>query len=229
MEGFSYVDIFATKGIEYILVISFLLVLIVYWRHLEKRSKIREKVPVRSLNNAMWFNLPKNLYYHPGHSWVMPENVDTVKVGIDDFAQRLLGKPDIFNLPPIGTMLEQGDTGWKIQYDSNSIDVLSPIDGEVIDVNTEILNSPEIIEQDPYGKGWLLKVRVPRMHSNLKNLLTGRLAATWMENTVHMLHQRMTGDLGIMMQDGGLPISGFAKELAPDNWTEFVSEFLLTK
>ena len=229
MEGFSYVDLFATKGIEYILVISFLLALIVYWRHLDRRVKIRQRVPGRPLNNAMWFNLPKNLYYHPGHSWVMPQDDEIVKVGIDDFAQRLLGKPDSFNLPPVGSLLEQGNTGWKIQFDSDSIDVLSPIEGEVIDVNHELLNSPEIIEQDPYGKGWLLKVKVPKMNSNLKNLLTGRLAAAWMENTVHMLHQRMRGDLGIMMQDGGLPISGFAKELAPENWDEFVSEFLLTK
>ena len=229
MEGFSYVDLFATKGIEYILVITFLLALIAYWRLLDRRVKNRQKVPVRPLNDAMWFNLPKNLYYHPGHSWAMPQGDGIVKVGIDDFAQRLLGKPDSFKLPPIGSLLEQGDTGWKIQFDSNSIDVLSPIEGEVIDVNNEILSSPEIIGQDPYGKGWILKVKVPKINSNLKNLLTGRLAAAWMENTVHILHQRISGDLGIMMQDGGLPVSGLAKELAPDNWDEFASEFLLTK
>jgi len=229
MEGFSYVDLFATKGIEYILVITFLLALIAYWRLLDRRVKNRQKVPVRPLNDSMWFNLPKNLYYHPGHSWAMPQGDGIVKVGIDDFAQRLLGKPDSFKLPPIGSLLEQGDTGWKIQFDSNSIDVLSPIEGEVIDVNNEILSSPEIIGQDPYGKGWILKVKVPKINSNLKNLLTGRLAAAWMENTVHILHQRISGDLGIMMQDGGLPVSGLAKELAPDNWDEFASEFLLTK
>lgn len=230
MEGFRYVDIFATKGIEYILVISFLLALIVYWRYLNKPIKIRAKVPLKPVSAfSKWFNLSKNLYYHPGHSWVMPEDKDIVKVGIDDFAQKLIGKPDSFSLPKIGSQVEQGDIGWKIHLDSKSVDVLSPVNGEVIAVNEKILNSPELIEEDPYGKGWLLKIKVPKINSNLKNLLSGKLAVAWMENTVHTLHERMSGDLGILMQDGGLPVSGFAKELAPDNWEEIAAEFLLTK
>lgn len=67
------------------------------------------------------------------------------------------------------------------------------------------------------------------MTANLKNLLTGKLAVAWMENTVQTLRQRMAGDLGVVMQDGGLPVSGFAKELAPEKWDEIAAEFFLTK
>ena len=87
MEGFHYVDLFATKGVEYILVIGFLVALIVYWRVLNKAAKRgvqSEARPAGALSR--WFNLAKNLYYHPSHSWALPEEDNIVKVGIDDFA-----------------------------------------------------------------------------------------------------------------------------------------------
>ena len=115
MESFHYVDLFATKGIEYILVISFLLLFIFYWKFLNKPIKARVSRtvnPGRTLN--AWFILAKNYYFHQGHSWVMPEENNIVRVGIDDFAVKLLGKPDSFELPRIGSRLNQGETGWKI-------------------------------------------------------------------------------------------------------------------
>jgi glycine cleavage system H lipoate-binding protein len=230
MEGFTYVDIFATKGIEYILVIGFLIVFIVYWRFLDSplKSKISVKTKLKPSVND-WFNLAKNVYYHPGHSWVLPVDKDTVKVGIDDFAQKLIGKPDSLDLPAVGSRIEQGETGWRIQSDSKSIDLLSPVAGEVVAVNEKALISPELIERDPYDKGWILKVKVAKMRPNLKNLLSGNLALAWMENTVKVLRERMSGELGVVIQDGGLPVSGFAKALSPDKWDEIAAEFFLTK
>ena len=132
-------------------------------------------------------------------------------------------------LPEANFRVEQGEIGWRIQSDSKLIDVLSPVNGNVIAVNEEVLKSPELIEQDPYGKGWLFKVQVSKMKPNLRNLLSGKLAVAWMENTVRTLQERMAGDLGVVMQDGGLPVSGFAKALSPDKWDDIAAEFLLTK
>jgi glycine cleavage system H protein len=229
MEGFSYVDLFATKGIEYVLVIAFLVAFIIYWRYLNRPIKAKIKL-VRNSRSTMigWFNLVKNAYYHPGHTWVIPEDKNFVKVGMDDFAQKLLGQPDSLELPKLNSRIEQGDIGWRIQSDSKSIDILSPISGEVIAVNEAVLNSPELMEKEPYGKGWLLKVKVSNMKPKLKNLFSGNLALAWMENSVQTLRQKMAGDLGMVMQDGGLPVSGFAKAISPDKWEEIASEFLLT-
>ena len=229
MEGFTYVDLFATKGIEYILVIGFLIAFIVYWKFLSRTPVQPLKMASNSRAGGEWFHLAKNVYYHPGHSWVRPENNNIVKVGIDDFAQKLLGKPESLELPEANFRVEQGEIGWRIQSDSKLIDVLSPVNGNVIAVNEEVLKSPELIEQDPYGKGWLFKVQVSKMKPNLRNLLSGKLAVAWMENTVRTLQERMAGDLGVVMQDGGLPVSGFAKALSPDKWDDIAAEFLLTK
>jgi len=229
MEGFTYVDLFATKGIEYILVIGFLIIFIIYWKFLSRTPVESLKMPSNSRAGGEWFHLAKNVYYHPGHSWVRPEKNDIVKVGIDDFAQKLLGKADSLVLPEVNFHLEQGDIGWKVQSDSKLIDILSPVHGEVIAVNEDALKSPELLEHDPYDKGWLLKVRVPKMKTNLRNLLSGKLAVVWMENTIQTLREKMAGDLGMVMQDGGLPVSGFARAMSPEKWDEIAAEFLLTK
>lgn len=231
MEGFHYVDLFATKGIEYLLVIGFLLVLVVYWRFLNAPAKEKRAAAMRTPAGAFteWFNLAKNIYYHPGHTWAAPEGDNLVRIGMDDFAAKLLGKADAFELPAIGDRMEQGDAGLKVRFDSKEVELLSPVNGEVVAVNKDALASPELAEKDPYNKGWLLKIKAPKMHSNLKNLLTGKLAVAWMENTVQTLRQRMAGELGVVMQDGGLPVSGFAKELAPEKWDEIAADFFLTK
>jgi hypothetical protein len=73
-----------------------------------------------------------------------------------------------------------------------------------------------------------MKVRVPRMRTALRNLMSGSLAGAWIDDTMNVLQQRMDGSLGVVLQDGGLPVSGFARELSPEAWDEVVEEFLLT-
>ena len=96
-------------------------------------------------------------------------------------------------------------------------------------INEEVLRSPQLINEDPYGKGWLFKVRVPRLSANLRNLLSGRLALVWMDGTVTALKRRMEGELGPVLQDGGVPVTGIAKDLSPDQWEEIAADFLQTR
>jgi glycine cleavage system H protein len=230
MEGFTYVDIFATKGIEYLLVIGFLLVLVPFWRFLRVPARAGMEVVRRAMASvAQWFSIPEDLYYHQGHSWVMPQGAELVKVGLDDFAQRLVGSTNKISLPKVGSRIAQGDVGWKLGIDSKTIDMLSPVTGDVVAVNKDIVRNPLLINQDPYGKGWLMMVKPDNQRATVKNLLTGKLATAWMEKTADALRERMGGELGVVYQDGGLPVSGIAKALAPDAWDKMASEFLLTQ
>jgi len=231
MEGFEYVDIFATKGIEYLVVIAFLFILVFFWRWLNR--PVVADIKSRDLNKNKislidWFYLADNFYYHQGHSWVAPSRGDVVTIGIDDFAQKLLGKPSALSLPKIGSMLKQGDKGIELKIDSKSIDILSPVEGEVLEINEEVINSPELINMDPYNKGWLLRVRVPQLRTNLRNLLSGNLAKAWMQNAVDKVSQKFSSDFGIVLQDGGVLISGFAKEISPEKWDQLAQELLVT-
>ncbi len=228
MEGFTYVDIFATKGIEYLLVIAALLLFIPFWRVVSKPAAIPAAVEnvIPAVNG--WFHLPERLYYHQGHSWAMPEEGGLVRVGIDDFAQKLVGKVDGVELPPLGSRVAQGEKGWSLRAGAKTIDMLSPVDGNVVAVNEQLLKSPGDIGNDPYGQSWLLKVQAPRVSANLKNLLSGGLAVKWLEGVRENLFARMNYNLGAVSQDGGVPVDGIARNLDRERWDEIVKEYLLT-
>ncbi len=229
MDGFTYVDIFATKGVEYLMVISGLLFFAFFWQSLSRPVaavyRVAEYIaPVIS----DWFHIPeKGIFFHQGHSWAIPESANVVKVGIDDFAQKLVGKIDAIKFPQIGSKVAQGEKAWSLVAGSKSIDMLSPVDGEVLEINEDLLISPENIGKDPYGQSLLMKVQAPKFSANLKNLLSGRLAIKWMEEVRENLLARMHYNLGAVFQDGGVPVDGIARNLDQEKWDEIVKEFFL--
>jgi glycine cleavage system H lipoate-binding protein len=230
MDAIRYVDIFATKGIEYLLIIGFLLVLVVVWLTLRPQGRSQAppapKARVRHLLPSGWFRV-RDVFYHPGHAWAMPERDDVVRIGLDDFTQKLLGNVDGIELPDVGSRLDCGGTAWRLNVDSKSIDMLAPVGGEVVGVNRCVLKDPRLAMEDPYGEGWLLEIRVSDVKASMRNLLAGRYAKAWMDETVRALQGKMVGKLGVLMQDGGTPVSGFAFELSGDDWHELAKEFLL--
>jgi len=226
MEGFRFVDIFATKGIEYIIVMAFLAAFIYFSRYLAYRPP--EKKDGRDADSAGIFRVPEGLFYHQGHGWLRPEPDSVGVVGLDDFAQKLVGKVDSVEMPGIGTRLAQGDPGWNLVVGSVKIPMLSPVDGEVIAVNPEVLRSPAILGQDPYGKGWLFKVKSHRIAADVRNLLSGKLARSWMENSLDKLRPVNIENIGPVLQDGGLPVDGIARALGGDRWDALARTHLLS-
>ena len=227
MEGFSYVDLFATKGIEYLLVIGFLLLFIVFWRYLSTPAKRILKAAEKVVPVIQeWFSLPEDIYYHLGHTWAAQEGKNLVKVGVDDFAQKLVGKISAIELPDIGSTIHQGDKGWALKVDSKTIEMLSPVDGKVVAINEKLAGSPEDINKYPYVN-WLMQVESPRFPVNKKQLVSGTLAKRWMEEVREKLLSKMNYNLGLVYQDGGLLVDGMAKNLDRDKWDEIAKEFFL--
>jgi len=231
MEGFKYVDIFATKGIEYIVAIVFLIMLVWFWKWLNDTS-VRPMVSGEKISHRVslvdWFHLVNDYYYHQGHTWIFPDKNNNVKVGIDDFAQKLIGEPTDLSLPKSGTALKQGERALKMQVDGKWIDFLSPLDGEVVEINEKVIQSPDILNRDPYHAGWLIKVRPERLPVTLNNLLHGKVARAWIEETVNKLSHIITGNSGVVLQDGGKITNGFIKELDGKEWDKIAAEFFLT-
>jgi glycine cleavage system H protein len=229
MEGFIYTDIFATKGVEYLLVITVLLLFIPFWRMVSRPAKAIYQA-TESILPAIseWFHLPEEkLYCHQGQSWAIPESGNVVSVGMDDFAQKLVGRIDAVQFPPVGSRVTQGEKGWSLLAGSKSIDMLSPVDGEIIEINQELLKSPENIGKDPYGQSWLMKVQAPKIATDLKNLLSGALARQWMDGVRENLFSRMNYNLGAVSQDGGVLVDGIAKNMDRERWDEIVREYFL--
>ena len=227
MEGFSYVDIFATKHIEYLLVIGFLLLFIPFWKLLNRPARAVFEAAERIVPAiSEWFRLPEEMYYHLGHSWAVPEGGNVVKVGVDDFAQKLVGKINAIQMPNLGSTIHQGDKGWTLEVDSKAIDMLSPVDGRVIAINEELIHSPQNINQDPYHH-WLMKVEAPRFSVDKKQLLSGSMAKKWIEEVRENLLSRMNYDLGLVYQDGGILVDGMARNLDREKWDQIVKDYFL--
>lgn len=221
-------DFLSTKGIEYLLSLSYLLLLIPFWWLL--RRVVAERTPVSAEQSSTprqgWFSVPDGLHFHRGHAWVKPEGDGLFRVGIDDFARQLLGRPSALKLPTAGDRVQQGEKGWSLAIDGHEIDMLSPLPGQVTEVNHAALQSPQLVADDPFGEGWLLKVRAEP--AALRNLLPTRLVRKWMDDTSERLSSLSGGELGPVLQDGGVPVSGFARQLAGDDWPTIAAELLLT-
>jgi glycine cleavage system H lipoate-binding protein len=179
------------------------------------------------MNVVGGFKLPAGLWYHSGHAWAAKETRNVVRIGLDDFAVRLLGKIDQLDLPARGHWLRQGEKGWMLTRSSHRFEMLSPIEGEVVDVNTEVLKDPSVVHKDPYGVGWLVAVNSPAADSNLKNLLRGRLAQLWMEESAATLHAHINPSAGVHLQDGGHAISDLLSVLPEERWEKVVRELFL--
>lgn len=102
---------------------------------------------------------PRDFYYSKDHEWVKLEG-DIATVGITDFAQKQLGDVVYVELPAIGTRLGVHQTIGVVESVKAVSDVYSPISGEVIAVNEELNNSPEMLNQDPHAKGWIIRMKV---------------------------------------------------------------------
>src|ERR1041385_3458526 len=104
------------------------------------------------------FHVPETLAYHPGHTWLLRERKNVVRVGADEFAVALLGKVEKVELPKPGTWVRQGQKILAFYRDDVKTEMVSPTEGEVMEVNAELMTNPAALRQDPYGKGWLLSV-----------------------------------------------------------------------
>src|SRR5690242_5299817 len=152
---------------------------------------IREVAPRIVPAMVAGFQVPENVRYHAGHTWALSESRELVRVGLDDFASKLVGKIDSISLPQRGRWVRQGQKIWTIFRDGKSVDMVSPIEGTVSDVNEAVVKDPELARKDPYGEGWLVTVQAPDSKINFRNLLGGALARMWTEDSALRLRKRM--------------------------------------
>lgn len=102
---------------------------------------------------------PDDLLYHAEHDWARIEG-DSATLGITWFAQDALGEVVFFDPPEVGSTITKDDSYAEVESVKAVSDVIAPLSGEIVEVNTELGDSPETINSDPYGEGWLVKIKM---------------------------------------------------------------------
>ena len=104
--------------------------------------------------------IPSDLHYTVEHEWVRRTGADTVRVGITDFAQSSLGDVVFVQLPDIGSEVSAGESFGEVESTKSVSDLYAPVSAKVVAVNGDLQASPQLVNSDPYGDGWLLDLRV---------------------------------------------------------------------
>ena len=117
-------------------------------------------------------NIPENLKYTVDHEWVMIEG-ERAKVGITDYAQDALGDVVFVDIPELGKRVTVGETVTEVESTKSVSDIYAPLEGEIIEINQELDDSPELLNGDPYGEGWIFILKLSETTST-ESLLSAK-------------------------------------------------------
>jgi glycine cleavage system H lipoate-binding protein len=163
--------------------------------------------------------LPGGLFVHGGHTWAKLDSTGAVQVGLDGFAQGILGRVDRFDLPLNGVTLRQGEPAFAALQGGKRIEFVSPVDGVVCAVNERINVDPAAARKEPYEKGWAFMIRPSNLSQNLKKLRIGADAAAWLEREARSfteflsLHRAVPLEVGATLPDGGIHAEGIMESM----------------
>jgi len=127
------------------------------------------------------YKVKEGLYYTKSHEWVEVLNDGNVRVGITDYAQKELGDIAYVELPEIGTDVEKESVLCEVESVKAVSEVYSPVDGKIVEVNEELENSPELINEDPYG-AWIVKIKPNNLEEDLKELMDAKAYVEYLKN-----------------------------------------------
>ena len=105
-------------------------------------------------------NIPENLLYTDDHEWILKESEQFFSVGITDYAQDSLGDVTFVEVPEVGTEFSKGDVFGVVESVKAASDLFMPVSGEIVEVNEDLNDSPELINEAPYEGGWIIKVKI---------------------------------------------------------------------
>lgn len=173
------------------------------------------------------FNIPKGYAFHPGHTWVMPESREDVRVGVDTFAADLVGNIDHIDVVAPNRWVRQGQRLMTIKAGDLSFDLVAPVEGVVMAINKDVVEHPGLATRDPYRDGWVVTIKAPDLATNQKNLMQNSMIAPWMLYSQTRLLAALGKINPTLAQDGGTPISGVLQKVPADLRAQLIADFFL--
>jgi glycine cleavage system H protein len=138
---------------------------------------------VKSLVKVNNYEVPEGLYYHKEYGWTRIEN-GKARIGITDYAQKQLREIVFVELPSVGDTLKQNDPFGTVESVKAVSDLVAPISGKIEQINEELSDKPELLNEDPYNKGWILVISSTNLDAELKQLMDFNKAVEWHKELV---------------------------------------------
>jgi glycine cleavage system H protein len=174
-----------------------------------------EGEPTSNEQSVYGFMMPLDRRYHRGHTWVKKEEDGTCTIGLDDFGRRLIGDPDVVELPAVGTQLQVNGTGWYMKKQDAKLRILSPVSGQVVERGTP-------------DKGWFLRVRAEDSEEQTRHLLRGAEVRPWIMREMERLQGSLSTDgVGASLADGGEVVPEMWKQNPKADWEAVWGEMFL--
>lgn len=196
---------------------------------LEEQLEVFTPPPRPEVKEIFGFQVPTSTHLHRGHTWAAIESGGRIRVGLDDFSQKLLGPADEMDLPRIGMGLNQGRGALSLARQRKKATVQAPVDGVIEAVNPKVRRQPRLAHDDPYGEGWLFVVDPVNLKSNLEDMLFGEANIAWIDSEAHRLLGLLESTVGVTLPDGGTIVDDVYGHYPQLGWERLVREFLLSR
>jgi len=235
MDGFSYYNIFETKGFEYLLIITFLALLIPFSFFLNRKVKIKHHIQkALGILTSNILKIPQGVLYSHSHTWAHLAKSGVADVGLDDLLLHITGEVRLKYLKNAGEPIAKGELMTEIEHQGKLLKIFSPISGQVIGTNPVLIESPGTLNEDPYDKGWIYKIRPTNWKADTNSYYLADAATDWSKREVERFKDFLAASMpkyipdasAFALQDGGELRDQLLAELPGGVWNDFQKEFL---
>jgi glycine cleavage system H protein len=237
MEGFTYHNIFETKALEYLAIVFFFIILIPFWFFLNKKVTVTKKVGKLASLTAGALQIPQGLFFSRYHTWAHLERSGVAHVGMDDLLMHLTGEVAFTRVIATGEKIRKGDLMAEVSHKGKRLRVYSPISGEIMEANSVLSHSPELLNEDPYVKGWMYKIKPSSWVADTNSCFVAEDATLWARQELERFKDFLSVSLGkyspqpsqLILQDGGELCDQPLSDLPQEVWQDFQEDFLNKK
>jgi glycine cleavage system H protein len=235
MEGFTYTNIFETKGIEYLVIIAFFAILVPFWLILNRKTKLGKQLSkALGIITPDSVQIPQGVFFSKFHTWAHLRANGEARVGINELLLRLTGDVIVENNLKPGDKISKGEIISSISHNGKTLQIKSPISGVIAVENEHLPGNPGLIKNDPYRKGWIYAIKPNNWKAETKTCFLAEEATNWITQELTRFKDFLSASVPkympepskLVLQDGGeileQPLAGLPQEV----WADFQKEFL---
>lgn len=235
MDGFSYYNIFETKGLEYLIIITFLALLVPFTILLNRRIRTKRQFAdaMGGLTTGI-LKIPQGVYYSKNHTWTHLAKSGIASIGLDDLLLHLTGRLSIRYLKLPGEQIAKGEIMSEVDHEGKSLKIFSPVSGTVTATNTELTEDPMQMNEDPFNSGWICKIKPSNWKAETSSYYLAGAAIDWSDKELLRFRDFLAFSMPkyspeismVALQDGGELRDHLLADLPAGLWEDFQQQFL---